>query len=100
MPRARWNFHRGDCAGIQVALVNAERERERERQGGRGRDRKGRKGGKERGRFSERKAIALGAIQNPLDVIYITATPRDSLLIIHNPIQLMKLPIGFIYVLP
>lgn len=28
MPRARWNFHRGDCAGIQVALVNAERERE------------------------------------------------------------------------
>lgn len=52
----RWNsnassemeFSSGDCVGIQVALVSAER-------------------------FSERKAIALGAIQNPLDVIYITA---------------------------
>lgn len=53
--------------------------------------------GREREILSVRKAIALGAIQNPLDVIYITA--KDSLLIIHNPIQPVKLPIKLIYVL-
>lgn len=47
MPRARWNFHRGDCAGIQVALVNAESERER---GGGGGEIEKREKGRERAR--------------------------------------------------
>lgn len=48
MPRARWNFHRGLCGYPGSACKRGEI-------------------------LSERKAIALGAIQNPLDVIYITA---------------------------
>jgi len=79
----RWNsnassemeFSPGDCVGIQVARVSCKR-----------------------GEILRAEGNCIGSYTKSIRRDLYNG--QDSLLIIHNPIQLIKLPIVFIYILP